>query len=612
MFYGFLSERLSILPAKKAYIVNRKGFHLYIDLSDRRSFLLDRPRTTLAFWGRVYGSEDLSALFGDLIEGYERDGDVGKIFKYLEGDFSVILFDHQIQQAFLGTDRFVRGEIYWSCNRPVSFFTHPSLFFQGTGRKSTLNIAPIWDRFAIGAITPPDTLYQDIYANVTGEYVRLNADGTAERISYWSPLNVVRERLNQKIEDPEIFIKSLRQRFIEKVSEEIAPFQKLGVGLSGGMDSAAILGAARRNFDGDIVAVTVGPDGPDSPDLPHARESARFNRTHHIEYYPRAMDLEDFPGLIGRFAQPFRSVSVFMNHQIAKRVFEAGGECVLWGFGADLILGNAGYCRRFFNGEGGFLPANMSDLLIRILQCMPQNRQVTGAINSLIWQRRPVEARLGEKYFRVCKKPRFFQERRLFRDEFLALDREKEILGRIETLLDHGGDLIVERLIEVDFKVVHIYHQVSGAHQTCRLNGLDSIITYFNRDYAEMNLMASNRIRGMDGWNKFVLREAFRPFVHEDIYRGRRGACIIPWRKIIKGPFREAVIRYLRSSEIIRKIFKTGYLDRLNRMIKHPGLMHLNLLGLALWYDVNFNAVSPDTPLSTILDYKWSSQDHLY
>ncbi|MDY7036918.1 MAG: asparagine synthase-related protein, partial [Thermodesulfobacteriota bacterium] len=292
MFYGFLSERLPLLPSKKDYIVNRKGFHLYIDLSNRRTFLLDRPKTTLAFWGRVYGREDLSALFGSLIEGYERDGDAGKIFKHLEGDFSVILFDHQLQQAFLGTDRFVRGEIYWSSKKPVSFFTHPSLFFKATGRQATLNITPIWDRFAIGAITPPDTLYQDINTNVTGEYVRINSDGIAERNAYWSPLKVVRERLDQKIEDPEVFIKSLRQRFIEKVSEEIAPFQKLGVGLSGGMDSASILGAARSNFNGGIVAVTVGPDGPDSPDLPRARKSARLNGAQHIEYYPRPVDLE--------------------------------------------------------------------------------------------------------------------------------------------------------------------------------------------------------------------------------------------------------------------------------------------------------------------------------
>lgn len=609
MFFGFLSERLPDFNIKAETAVNRNGFQLYIDLSGSRAFLLDRPKTTLAFWGRIYGESNLSALFESLVESYEQDGDSKNIFSMLEGDFSLVLFDHHRQLIFLGTDRFVRGEIYWYARHPVAFFTRPSFFFQKTGFKPKLNIKPVWDRFAIGAITPPETVYKEVYSNVTGEYVCIDSNGGAQRIQYWSPLNVVKERMKERISDPQGCIKKLRRCFTEKVYQEILPYGKLGVGLSGGMDSAAILGAARKNFDGEIVAVTVGPDGPDSSTLPLARKSAEFNKAHHIEYYPRAVDLDDFPKVMGGFAQPFRSASSFMNHQIAKKISEAEGECVLWGFGADLILGNAGYCRRFYNKEGGIFPSEIINPVISALQYMPQNRVVIGAINRLMWYRGPVDERLGEKYFRVLKKPRFYQEKRLFKEEFLSLGREREILRRIEDLLDHGGDFIIERLIEVDFKIIHMYHQVSGAHQTCRLNGIDSIITYYNKDYAEINLMITNGIRSLNGWNKYVLREAFKPFLHEDVYRGKRSACVIRWDRIISGLFKDAVIRYLKSSQIIQQIFKTDYLHRLNRMIKHPGLMYLNLLGLALWYDVNFKGVCPDTPLSTILDYKWRNQD---
>ena len=97
--------------------------------------------------------------------------------------------------------------------------------------------------------------------------------------------------------------------------------------------------------------------------------------------------------------------------------------------------------------------------------------------------------------------------------------------------------------------------------------------------------------------------------MHEDIYRGKRGACIIRWDRTITEPLRDVFIRYLKASPVICEIFNTDYLGRLNGMIKHPSLMYLNLLGLALWYDVNFKEVSPNTPLSTILDYKWQKED---
>lgn len=612
MFYGFLSDTVPDSVINEIPVVTRQGFQLFADLSEPRTYILDRERTTLAFNGGLYGTDNPSSLLNIMIDLYEQHGDFEKVISPMEGDFSLLLFDHKEQLCVLCTDRFARGEIYWATKYPVSFCTRLPTFIEVSGIRPELNIAPIWDRFAIGATTPPETVYMNIYTNVTGEYVTLDSSGKWKSHPYWSPLKFVRGHPFRSELVRETIIREFRKCFVEKVSEEIAPYNKLGVGLSGGMDSAAILGAARQGFEGDIIAVTIGPSGPDSPDLPRARASAGFNRAKHIEVYPCAEDLEDFTRVMGRMAQPFRSASSFMNHQISKRVRDNGGECVLWGFGADLIFGNAGYCRRFFNREGGNLPGLITDPLIWILESLPPNRYTSGAVNRLIWQRTPIEERLAERYFRVCKKPRYFHEKRLFRHEFLSLGRENEILERISLILCDGTDHIVEHLIETDFKVVHMYHQVSGAHQICRNSNIDSIITYYNKDYVELNLSISNEIRALDKWNKYILREAFKPFVHETIYRGSRGACIIPWDRIIAGQFRDSVIRYLASSSIIKKIFKVRHLSYLDRMIKHPGLMYLNLLGLALWYEVRFNSLNPETPLSEILDYRWQKQDRQY
>ena len=609
MFYGFLGERKYSHIPRTPPTVKRKGFRLFVDFSDKRSHLQEREKTTLAFWGRVYGTSDLHAFFEPLLKKYEERGDAADFFRSFEGDFSLLLYNHDRQYACLGRDCFARGEIYWNINPALSFFTHPQRFFRITGFRPSINRGPLWDRFAIGAITPPETVYENIFTPVTGEYIEIDKEGATKRVPYWSPLQVVEDGGAVKTKDVAAFIREARTCFLDRVGEEIAPYRKLGAGLSGGMDSAAILGAARKRFEGEMIAVTVGPYGPGSPDLAGARKSAAFNKAKHIEYYPAAVDLEDFPKVMGSLAQPFRSGSTFMNHQVAKRVFEEGGECVLWGFGADLIFGNAGYCRRFYRQEAGALPSPLVSPLISMLGVFPQNRVLAGVTNRLVWLRGPANARLGEKYFRVCKKPRFYQERRLFRSQFLEIGREEEIMRRLEEILGNGRDLLVERLIEADFKVVHMYHQVSGTHQVCRLSHVDALITYYNRIYAELNLRVTNSIRALDGWNKYALREAFKPFVHPDIYSGVRGACIIRWDRIISGPFRDAVIRYLRSSTIVREIFKIDSLDRLERLIKHPGLMYLNLLGLALWYDVNFKEVDCCVPLSTILDYQWQPQD---
>ncbi|MFC1814719.1 asparagine synthase-related protein [Thermodesulfobacteriota bacterium] len=592
--------------------MKRNAFHLFTDPSDGEAFILDRPKTILIFEGKNYGSSDLKGLFEPLLGRYEEDKDAGRLFDYLEGDFSLCLFDVQRALVFMGTDRFARGQIFWGSRRPVAFFTHPSLFFRSTSLKPTLDTFPLWDRFAIGAITPPETLYKGYFSNVTGEYVQIDLQGKTKRCVYWSPLRRLTSGGLKKTDNVSFLSTQVQECFSKKVSEEISPYRKLGVGLSGGMDSGAILGAARRHFSGDVIAVSLGPDGPRSPDLKKARVTAAFNEARHIEYYPVARDLDDFTGIMGRLSQPFRSATIFMNYQIAKRVKEYDGECVLWGYGADLVLGNAGYCRRLYNIEDDLWPSSFTNPIIMALRLLPQNRYVAGLLNRILLHASLDSSSLGEKYFRGCKKSRFYQEKRLFKKGFVEAGREEEILSRIDRILQDNNESIVDRLIEVDLKVIHVYNQVSCAHHSSRIAGLDSIITYYNRDYVEINLMASNKIRALDRWNKYLLREAFRPFVHKDIYGGKRGACIIRWDKIISGPFRDAVINYLTHSEVIGDIFEVKYLRRLKGMIKHPGLMLLNLLGLALWYDVNFNDVGPETPLSEIIDYRWQEQDRTY
>ncbi|MBW2305229.1 MAG: hypothetical protein JRF57_16150 [Deltaproteobacteria bacterium] len=574
------------------------------------SLFLERDRTTLVFEGRLYGCRDLSSAILTLLERYEREKDGRALFNSLEGDFALFLFDHEEEKALLGTDRFCRGEIYWRPGPPFSFFTHPRAFFQKIGGKPSIYLDAIWDRFAIGAVTPPETPYRNVYGMVSGEYVEIDTRRRGvSRIRYWSPLSCVTSGKIGKIDDEAHFAETLRECFVRKVGEEISSFGKLGVGLSGGMDSAAILGAARRNFGGDIIAVSVAPDGEASPDIPNARTSAAFNGARHLVVFPGARDLEDFPAAMGRLSQPFRSASTYMNYQISKKVAENGGECVLWGYGADLVLGNTGYDRRFYERGGSFFPPPVLDPLLYLLKKAPQRREIVAIYNRLLRFDGPIGYRMAEKYFRAFKKPRYYQEKRLFREEFLNRGREEEILRRIDDAIGAYDEFIIERLMEADIKVVHLYHQVSGTHQICRLNGVDSIITYYNKDYFELILKASNRIRALGGWNKYILRKAFKPLVHEDIYRGKRGACIIRWDRIISGPFRGAVIRYLRNSSIVNEIFKVQYLPKLHRMIKHPGLMYLNLLGLALWYDVNFEGVSPETLLSEILGYSWREQD---
>jgi hypothetical protein len=97
-----------------------------------------------------------------------------------------------------------------------------------------------------------------------------------------------------------------------------------------------------------------------------------------------------------------------------------------------------------------------------------------------------------------------------------------------------------------------------------------------------------DQFRKLNNWNKQVIRDVFRPYTTPDMYTGRVGSLIIPyntWFKDTHKPF----IDYLRTSKIIMEAVDLDVFERLYETLPEPGLSLMRLLGIALWYDANWD-----------------------
>lgn len=88
---------------------------------------------------------------------------------------------------------------------------------------------------------------------------------------------------------------ALRASFIETLRRQVEPYRKVGVSLSGGLDSA-VMAAGVREVAGDreVHAFTAGY-GPDDRELVNAATVARELG---IRHHPMVLDPEDLPGLL--------------------------------------------------------------------------------------------------------------------------------------------------------------------------------------------------------------------------------------------------------------------------------------------------------------------------
>jgi asparagine synthase (glutamine-hydrolysing) len=106
---------------------------------------------------------------------------------------------------------------------------------------------------------------------------------------FWNiPINVVHQ-------DEELHVATLRASFLETLRRQIEPYQRIGISLSGGLDSAVMTAGARHVApDKEIHTFSAGY-GPDDKELINAARVARELNTQH---HPLVLDPADLPDLL--------------------------------------------------------------------------------------------------------------------------------------------------------------------------------------------------------------------------------------------------------------------------------------------------------------------------
>lgn len=112
----------------------------------------------------------------------------------------------------------------------------------------------------------------------------------------------------------------------------------VGVFLSGGIDSGAIVSAAREVTSGDLRTYTVVVDDPRYSEAAQAEEVARlFGTTHHVLKVEAAHVLDDLPAIVQRLDQP--TADAVNSYYVSRAVAATGVKAVLSGVGGDELFG---------------------------------------------------------------------------------------------------------------------------------------------------------------------------------------------------------------------------------------------------------------------------------
>jgi len=325
-----------------------------IDLDERalQPMLSEDGQTAIVFNGEIYNYADLRAeLEGQgqrfrttsdtetLLHLYRRDGVA--MVERLRGMFAFAIWDGAKQGLFLARDPYGIKPLYYANDGwTFRFASQVKALMAGGAISDAPEPAGAVGFMLYGSVPEPFTLYREVRALPAGCTQWVDAAGPRQPTPFVSLSGILAGPTARDARDLDA---QVRSAVLDSVRTHMIADVEVGVFLSAGIDSGALLGLMRDAGQTRVRAITLGFDefiGTPEDEAPLAAEVANLYGAEHIVRRVARREFEDdLPAILAAMDQP--SIDGVNTWFVAKAAKEAGLKVALSGLGGDELL--AGY-----------------------------------------------------------------------------------------------------------------------------------------------------------------------------------------------------------------------------------------------------------------------------
>ena len=266
-------------------------------------------------------------------------------FARLRGMFALAIWDAEKRELVLARDRFGIKPLYYYASSNLFVFASELRALLATGlvpRK--LSRAGLDSYLANGSVVAPLTIVDGVRQLLPGHYLKVTAAENGE-LHYTTAKFATDSHGLTRIETREEAVAQLRAQLEQSVRMHLVSDVPLGVFLSGGMDSSALVALMSKVGSQRPKTFSVVFDETELSEEHYSRLVAERFQTDHCEIRLREEQLwELLPDSIGALDQPtMDGVNTFV---VSKAVKSAGVTVALSGLGGDELFGGYPSFRR--------------------------------------------------------------------------------------------------------------------------------------------------------------------------------------------------------------------------------------------------------------------------
>lgn len=485
----------------------------------------DRIRRDLAARGHHLATSSDSEIALHLYE------DLGTaLMEELRGEFAFILWDRRNQVLIAARDRFGIKPLYYAWHQGSLYLASEAKALFAAG------VPAAWDH---------ESFHQKIFTNLENDrsmfrgvrqvppgHLMLTTAWGSKMVPYWDQDYPLESELQTGRSESDV-VTQMHDQLVEATRLRMRADVPVGCYLSGGLDSCALLGIASTLHSKPIEAFTIAFEEEDFDEGPIAEEMAKKAGANFHPFLMSAdLRADNFADAIWYSEDPHGNGNTVAKYLLSERVRDYGFKVVLTGEGSDEIFGGYPMFRQDmvrFHSEGS-ADAKDSDMqairarnqVASFMVGGDQQPDIAAAEGALGFTPSFLKAFVGRA---SLFSPLLSKE---FSREFEGRDPNRVFLNGIDLRAVRGRQNISQSLylwtksMLPDVLLNHLGDRMEMAHSIeGRTPFLDHhLVAAVNRMPIEM------KIRGIT--EKYVLREAARPYLTQTVYERQKHPFISP------------------------------------------------------------------------------------
>lgn len=520
---------------------------------------------------------------------YEEFGD--SFLHRLRGMFGLAIWDERANRMFIARDRLGK--------KPIFYANRGGQFWFGSEMKSILaadrslsepNHSALGEFLQFGYVHQPETIFQNIHRLPAGHYGVWEKNEFTIR-SFWS----LEFRADDSVTESE-WRERLDHALLDAVKVRLESEVPLGVFLSGGLDSSAVVAYAHRAGLNPIKTFTIAFDKPEWDESADALRVSQFFKTdHHVlqlsESQMRESFLETLESITHFCDEPFGDPSAIPTYHISKLAREHVTVILSGDGGDELFAGYNSYRGALFaqtyrnilpSFVGKTMLPEVASLMSRLLPeplsyrmqrvskvCRDSSRSVMEMIRfkASIWNQQELRDLLTDGAFDGA---------RYVGEQFLP-DRLWQIM--------HSNKDLVSRMCEVDIQSYMLDDILVKVDRMSMAHSLEVRSPLLDYNLVELAAKIPTRFKVNRNRGKLIFRDVVSKHLPPSTIRKGKQGFSVPLRDWFRGQLSTLTKDYLLAGgNLPEHLFRRPTVERILKEHQNGIVDHANKIWLLMAY----------------------------